>query len=319
MQFLIHVILKKNKYKYKIIYKNKIYAIQSIFKILDINNNILKIKLICYNNISDILKLSKDLKSYIYYEIKKFKKYIYMYPIINYLFYFSHEILKLVYKIDKNIDEVKIVGEEFVGNNINKCSIIYKDKIIPFQSYILFDDIVKEDKENGKFEIILLELENISDRSYMFENFESLVEVSIINGDIKNNSIKERKNMILENKNKFKDFYYDSKNEFTTIENNNNITNSSYLFEFLISKFNKIKGNVNIKCLHFMFSGCSELISLPDISNWNINNVTNMNNIFSGCTSLISLPDISKWKTNKVINMNKMLFYLIYLNGKLIK
>ena len=32
--------------------------------------------------------------------------------------------------------------------------------------------------------------------------------------------------------------------------------------------------------ISFMFSGCSSLSSLPDISNWNTNNVTNMNGMF---------------------------------------
>ena len=49
---------------------------------------------------------------------------------IDYLFYSSHEILKLIYKIDSP-NKIRIFGEEFVGNNGNKCSIIYKDKIIP--------------------------------------------------------------------------------------------------------------------------------------------------------------------------------------------
>ena len=39
-----------------------------------------------------------------------------------------------------------------------------------------------------------------------------------------------------------------------------------------------------------------------------INNVTNMSFIFSGCTSLLSLPDISKWNTTNIINMSYMFF-----------
>ena len=53
-----------------------------------------------------------------------------------------------------------------------------------------------------------------------------------------------------------------------------------------------------------MFYCCSSLSSLPDISKWNTNNVTNMNNMFYGCSSLTSLPDISKWNTNNVTNMS---------------
>jgi surface protein len=53
-----------------------------------------------------------------------------------------------------------------------------------------------------------------------------------------------------------------------------------------------------------MFSGCSSLLSFPDISNWNISNVIYMNDMFSGCNSLSFLPDISKWNTDKVTNMS---------------
>ena len=48
-----------------------------------------------------------------------------------------------------------------------------------------------------------------------------------------------------------------------------------------------------------MFDGCSSLLSLPDISKRNTNNITNMNAMFARCFSLSPLPDISKW--NKII------------------
>ena len=83
-----------------------------------------------------------------------------MYRFIKYHFYSSHEIFKLIYKID-NENKIKIFGDEFVVNNGNKCSIIYKDNIIPLSSYFLFNDINKEDKINKKFEILLLEFEDI--------------------------------------------------------------------------------------------------------------------------------------------------------------
>ena len=50
-----------------------------------------------------------------------------------------------------------------------------------------------------------------------------------------------------------------------------------------------------------LFYGCESLISLPDISKWEINNIINMSNIFVGCSSLKYLPDISKWNTNNVM------------------
>ena len=61
-----------------------------------------------------------------------------------------------------------------------------------------------------------------------------------------------------------------------------------------------------------MFSGCKSLSSLPDISKWNTNNVTDMREMFSGCKSLSSLPEISKWNTKNVKNMS----YMFYFNNK---
>ena len=55
-----------------------------------------------------------------------------------------------------------------------------------------------------------------------------------------------------------------------------------------------------------MFNRCRSLLSLPDISKWNTNNVTNMSWMFYECKSLSSLPDISKWNINNVTNMNHM-------------
>ena len=57
-----------------------------------------------------------------------------------------------------------------------------------------------------------------------------------------------------------------------------------------------------------MFSRCSSLSSLPDISKWITNKVTNISYMFYGCSSLSSLPDISKWNTYNVNYMDNMLY-----------
>ena len=72
------------------------------------------------------------------------------------------------------------------------------------------------------------------------------------------------------------------------------------LFEPLITN--------RVKKMSAMFEGCISLTSLPDISKWNISNVTNMSNMFYQCESLKEIHDISKWSTSKVENMS----YLFY-------
>ena len=47
-----------------------------------------------------------------------------------------------------------------------------------------------------------------------------------------------------------------------------------------------------------IFEGCSLLSSLPDISKWNTNNVTDMESLFDRCISLMPLSYIS--------NLNKI-------------
>ena len=62
----------------------------------------------------------------------------------------------------------------------------------------------------------------------------------------------------------------------------------------------------SIEDMSQMFYGCNSLKSLPDISKWNMNNMTNMSKMFSDCSSLESLPDISNWNINKVIDMREI-------------
>ena len=81
--------------------------------------------------------------------------------------------------------------------------------------------------------------------------------------------------------------------------------------------------------MSYMFSKCSSLSSLPDISKWNTNNVTGIGAMFGRCPSLLSLPDISKWNTNNAIDIlliyygyfiivNHYYLYQIFQNGILI-
>ena len=50
------------------------------------------------------------------------------------------------------------------------------------------------------------------------------------------------------------------------------------------------------------------LSSLPDISNLDTKNVTNMSYMFNYCCSLSSLPDISNWDTKNVTYMGSMFY-----------
>ena len=60
----------------------------------------------------------------------------------------------------------------------------------------------------------------------------------------------------------------------------------------------------NVIWIAYMFSFCSSLISLPEISKWNTENVEDMNGLFRCCSSMIILPDISNWNTKNVNDMS---------------
>ena len=54
-----------------------------------------------------------------------------------------------------------------------------------------------------------------------------------------------------------------------------------------------VNGNKAID-IREVFYNCSQLSNLPDISNWNLENVQKAERMFCKCTLLSSLPDISK-------------------------
>ena len=84
--------------------------------------------------------------------------------------------LKLVYKINKDIDEIKIFEKNFVKNHKDKCNIIYKDNIFLLKEYFKKKYIEKED---NKLIITLIYSEDIYDKSYMFHNCKLLEEIQI--------------------------------------------------------------------------------------------------------------------------------------------
>ena len=62
-----------------------------------------------------------------------------------------------------------------------------------------------------------------------------------------------------------------------------------------------------------MFSYCSSLIQLPDISKWNIINVKNMSEMFSYCSSLPKISNISLWNINYKANITKIFYHCSFL------
>ena len=234
---------------------------------------------------------------------------------------------EIVYKPKKDKkDKTKIFGNGFINKNKDKCKIIYENKEYELKEY--FDDIDNNIKNKEEISFILRINKNITDISYMFYKCDELYlirdksKINYYNDnasifDIKNEfnlSNENRQNEEIFNQNSENNLYkyckdYQIPSSKSTISNKNNssnfISNNKNDKEniLILSKFNNFHNVINMS---YMFYYCESLISVPDLSKWNISNVKDMSWMFNGCKSLISLPDISKWNTFKVNNMSRM-------------
>ena len=279
----------------------------------------------------DSLKLSKskytnDLKNKLENMIRKNESKINnmksRYEEFNKLKYFEsnddkRSILNLIYYQDENNiknSKLRIFGKNFVNKNKGKCKIIYKNKQFELEEYL--EDI---DKNYNKKDLIKLKLKinnNFIDMSHMFDGCKTLL--SIFENF-------EEKNQIFnfESINEINSEYYSLSSSLS--EQINNYTTYSHddfykennLFSLTISSihndntknedifpYSSLLPSINAINIIHLFNECNSLISLPDISKWNISNVKDMSYMFNGCKSLESLPDISQWKTSKVKDMS---------------
>ena len=103
-----------------------------------------------------------------------------------------------------------------------------------------------------------------------------------------------------------KNFFLRNKNNCKIIIKNEEKNLMEFYESINDEKEIKIKIIINNKVVNYsyMFSGCNSLISLPDISNLDLNNTSNISNLFSECSSLELLDDISKWETDKIYDMS---------------
>ena len=97
-------------------------------------------------------------------------------------------------------------------------------------------------------------------------------------------------------------------------------TNLSSLFSISMKKAIKYKEEGKAYIINGIFCVCSSLKSLPDISKWNTNNVTDMSYMFFKCSSLSSVFDFSKIYETKSLTFlpgNSKIF-IKTINGKTI-
>ena len=309
-----HFVRKYKKFC-KLIYNGKVVPLKSEFIIEGKNQTILEFKLICFTNIPDISDIFKGCESFSdIKEVKNIKKDDYIYH--NQLNYSIYQMSKMVYSIKPLQDKIKIFGKNFVNNNSDKCIIIYQDSVFSLNEFFLIQDI----KNGGdKLEIILIELEDIYNRSYWFEDCEYLEEFSFIsenNFDLKDDYNKKEK-YFEDSENNFylKDNYNKKEKYLKELDNADDIIKGEKVPEpeeikkykdfYFPVKIKEIKTEKNILNISSSFSGNNPNISFsPNKTRWNTCICKNMSYMFSGCKSLKLINGISNWDTQNVINMS---------------
>ena len=252
------------------------------------------------------------------------------------------DIYNITYKLGKNEDNLRILGEDFLKNNKNKgCLIIFNKKYslrsimqikkirkIEFDRKFLLNDkiIDKNFYEVDEFKIKLILNKNICNNSYMFKDCQTLLEVSykdslfneIVNGENYSKESDKKENEV-DGENNNSDFtstiFYKNFQENNEELDLSSITECSKFYkdksdhsDILYSYKNLSFGKNNYRNLKGMFKNGSLLKSVSFISNWNNVNCIDLSELFSGCSSLSSIPDISEWNTNEVFDMS----YLFY-------
>ena len=207
----------------------------------------------------------------------------------------ENEKYKLIFDVNKKSNIIKILGEEFVRNNKNKGKIIYNNKIYPLQELFQF-----KNNMNNSLKIKMILSKDCYNKSCMFKDCSSLIHIKF------KNKIYNRDDILFNCQNNL--YNGQTKNKETN-NNNNNVFN----YEKDFFSYNTYQNE------NEQFS--KSLNNLNKDYNWNTK-ISIMNEIFSNCSSLKSLPDISKWVTTNVIDMNKLFyncrslsFFQTYLNG----
>ena len=178
--------------------------------------------------------------------------------------------MKMVYKVGWS-DKIKIVSEDFVKNNKDKCKLIINGNEIELCEYI---DIKNMDLKE-ELEVILKETNTITSMNRMFRDCPNLFSLP--------------------------DF---SEWDTSNVTDMHSLFNGCSSLTILsdISNWN----TENVKTIRYLFWGCMSLTHLPDISKWNTSNMTDFEGVFNNCSKLLYLPDISKWDTSKVNTMKKL-------------
>ena len=246
-------------------------------------------KIIIFEDTAKLIKCENDDKfdyfaefiNIIINDFLNFPNYFHSYNIKNiYNFCLNKNIFEAKIKyLNKPNQKIRLFGYQFVYDNKKNLSIIIDESIEYIKEFHIFNpkktivEIYLTDKKKDKSYQNIDKMDKLI--RCMFENCESLIEV-----EFNFNGYKINKDL-------------------------------SHLFDgckSLLKVPECVIGWVNNDCcdISYMFSNCSFLKELPDISKWKTSEIHKMLGVFKGCKSLKYLPDISGWDTGNVENMSFM-------------
>ena len=176
--------------------------------------------------------------------------------------------IDIFYKINDNQKKLKLFGDKFVKNNINKCKIIIDGKEYELCNELNIGKFKIDD--NKLFKIQLIGIKSITDMSYMFHKCENLFSVSHLS-QINTSKIVSMRSL------------FESCSLLEAVEG---------ISDWDIRNVTNIRG---------MFFNCQSLTKISNITNWDTSNVLEMKDMFWSCSKLnpAYLPDISKWNKSK--------------------
>ena len=209
--------------------------------------------------------------------------------------------IKITYKFNGKMKDIRIFGERFVEKN-KDLKFIYENK----KYNLLKSSLSASELKGNTIDIYLIGFNSITNLSHMFSYCEDINYISFKKFLRYSNNITDISYMFY-NCSSLKSLPDDISNwDVSNVTDISNIFSYCYSLETLpdISKWN----TSNVKDMNKIFFECTSLSNLPDISKWNTSNVKDMNKIFYGCSSLYYLPDISKWNTSNVKDMRKIFY-----------
>ena len=147
------------------------------------------------------------------------------------------------------------------------------------------------------------DISNYSDKNYIIAEIE--IKDYDINKDIRIiNSYEENRRNNYNDEEINKELMNEEEIKKCQIKINNILIPFNYFYKFTIKGKYIIKYSFNnyLTKTNYMFSGCSSLINI-NLSDFNMNKVSNMRNMFCGCSSLTSI-NLSNCNTQNVIDMS---------------